>query len=114
MTPNAFADILYQRDDSGVVNITPVNRPEIKNALTIRVVMELFYAAEAFEKDPGPGWPSSPGPGRRITRTPPRGLQQRRLFQPGRTPGHQRPESARLRSDRHRPEETLSQIMGDR
>ena len=54
MTPNEFTDILYQRDDSGVVNIT-INRPEIKNALTIRVVMELFYAAETFEKDPRAG-----------------------------------------------------------
>ena len=37
-----------------MVNIT-INRPEIKNALTVRVVMELFYAAEAFEKDPRAG-----------------------------------------------------------
>jgi enoyl-CoA hydratase/carnithine racemase len=54
MTPNEFTDICYRKEDSGLVTIT-INRPEIKNALTIRVVMELFYAAEAFEKDPRAG-----------------------------------------------------------
>jgi enoyl-CoA hydratase/carnithine racemase len=54
MEPEQFTDIIYQKEDSGLVTIT-INRPEIRNALTIRVVMELFYAAEAFEKDPGAG-----------------------------------------------------------
>jgi 2-(1,2-epoxy-1,2-dihydrophenyl)acetyl-CoA isomerase len=46
-----FSSILYRRDEAGIVTVT-INRPDIKNALTLRVLLELYRAAEAFEKDP--------------------------------------------------------------
>lgn len=46
-----FTDILYQRDEAGIVTVT-INRPDIKNALTLKVLLDLYRAADAFEKDP--------------------------------------------------------------
>ena len=47
----AYKQILYEKDlDSGIVQIT-LNRPEIKNAMGILMLLDLYRAAEAFEKD---------------------------------------------------------------
>ncbi len=47
----AYKYILYDKDpDSGIVQVT-LNRPEIKNALGILMLLDLYRAAEAFEKD---------------------------------------------------------------
>jgi enoyl-CoA hydratase/carnithine racemase len=51
MDANEFDNIIYDKDDkSGIVLVT-INRPEIKNALTILVLLELYRAAELFEND---------------------------------------------------------------
>jgi enoyl-CoA hydratase/carnithine racemase len=51
MEANEFKNIVYEKDDkSGIVLVT-INRPEIKNALTILVLLELYWAAELFEID---------------------------------------------------------------
>jgi enoyl-CoA hydratase/carnithine racemase len=49
--PCDFTSIVYDLDDCGVVTIT-INRPEIRNALTLRVLLELFWAADAVAQDP--------------------------------------------------------------
>ncbi len=47
----AYKQILYEKDpDSGIVKVT-LNRPEIKNALGILMLLDLYQAAEVFEKD---------------------------------------------------------------
>lgn len=51
MEPRDFNSIAYELDDCGVATIT-INRPEIRNALTLRVLLELFWAADAVAKDP--------------------------------------------------------------
>lgn len=51
MEPKDFESILYQMDpDSGIVTVT-INRPEIRNALTLRVLLELYWAVDVFEND---------------------------------------------------------------
>jgi 1,4-dihydroxy-2-naphthoyl-CoA synthase len=51
MSAKEFNNIIYDQDDqSGIVLVT-INRPEIKNALTILVLLELHRAAELFEND---------------------------------------------------------------
>jgi len=51
MTEKNFEAILYEKDDeTGIVTVT-INRPEIRNALTLRVLLELNRAADAVEKD---------------------------------------------------------------
>lgn len=51
MTEKNFKAILYEKDnDTGIVMVT-INRPEIKNALTLRVLLELRWAADAVGKD---------------------------------------------------------------
>ena len=53
MQPRQFQDIIFEKDDqTGIVMVT-LNRPEIKNALTIRVVLELRWAVEAVSRDDG-------------------------------------------------------------
>ena len=51
MAQTEFTSILYRRDEAGIVTVA-INRPEIKNALTLRVLIDLYRAADAFEKDP--------------------------------------------------------------
>ncbi len=46
-----FSSLLYSLNDAGIVTVT-INRPEIKNALTLRVLLELYRAFDAVEKDP--------------------------------------------------------------
>ena len=46
-----FESLIYSLDEAGIVTIT-INRPEIKNALTLRVLLELYRAFDAVEKDP--------------------------------------------------------------
>ena len=51
MSAKEFNNIIYDQDDqSGIVLVT-INRPDIKNALTIFVLLELHRAAELFEND---------------------------------------------------------------
>ena len=49
--PCDFTSVVYDLDDCGVVTLT-INRPEIRNALTLRVLLELFWAADAVAQDP--------------------------------------------------------------
>ena len=51
MEVKEFKNILYEKDDgTGIVTVT-INIPEIKNALTITVLLELYWAAEAVQND---------------------------------------------------------------
>lgn len=51
MIEKNFEAILYEKnDDTGIVTVT-INRPEIKNALTLRVLLELHWAVDAVEKN---------------------------------------------------------------
>ena len=51
MDRTEFNNIIYDKNDlSGIVVVT-INRPEIKNALTILVLLELYRAADLFEND---------------------------------------------------------------
>jgi enoyl-CoA hydratase/carnithine racemase len=45
-----FKEILYQKEDNGVVTVT-LNMPKRKNALSPYTFYELFWAVEAMEKD---------------------------------------------------------------
>ena len=46
-----FKEILYEKDeDTGIVTAT-INNPRIKNALTVLVILELYWAVDAMEKD---------------------------------------------------------------
>jgi enoyl-CoA hydratase/carnithine racemase len=45
-----FKEILYQKEDNGIVTVT-LNIPKRKNALSLYTYYELFWAAEAMEKD---------------------------------------------------------------
>ena len=46
-----FTYLLYEKDpDTGIVQVT-LNRPEVKNALGILMLLDLYHAAEAVEKD---------------------------------------------------------------
>ena len=47
-----FKNINYDKDDeTGIVTVT-INRPEIKNALAVMVLYELYWAVDAVETDP--------------------------------------------------------------
>ena len=51
MKVEEFTNIIYDKDDeTGIVTVT-INRPEIKNALTILVLLELYWAVDAIEND---------------------------------------------------------------
>lgn len=43
--------VLYELDEAGIVTIT-INRPEIKNALSLWTLLELYRAFEAADNDP--------------------------------------------------------------
>lgn len=49
-----FKEILYQKEDNGIVTVT-LNMPKRKNALSPYTFYELFWAAEAMEKDDSAG-----------------------------------------------------------
>jgi enoyl-CoA hydratase/carnithine racemase len=51
MDASDFNNIIYDKDErTGIVLVT-INRPEIKNALSILVLLELNRATELFESD---------------------------------------------------------------
>ncbi|TXT60093.1 MAG: 3-hydroxypropionyl-coenzyme A dehydratase [Promethearchaeota archaeon] len=50
MQPDEFQDILYENDVNGILTVT-INRPERKNALSPRTLLELWYAVDNAEKD---------------------------------------------------------------
>jgi 2-(1,2-epoxy-1,2-dihydrophenyl)acetyl-CoA isomerase len=51
MAENKFESILYEKDsDTGIVMLT-INKPEIKNALTWQVLVELCWATDAAAQD---------------------------------------------------------------
>ena len=51
MTVDEFNNIIYDKDDeTGIVTVT-INRPEIKNALTLLVLLELYWAVDTVEND---------------------------------------------------------------
>jgi 2-(1,2-epoxy-1,2-dihydrophenyl)acetyl-CoA isomerase len=51
MDPNDFNNIIYDKDDQTGIVLVSINRPEIKNALSILVLIELYRAAEIFDSD---------------------------------------------------------------
>lgn len=51
MNVDSFKNIIYDKDDDTGIVLVTINRPEIKNALTILVLLELHQAAVAFEND---------------------------------------------------------------
>jgi len=52
MNTEDFKDILYQKDDSGLVTLT-LNTPARKNALSPVSFLEMYWALDHFEKDAG-------------------------------------------------------------
>lgn len=50
MKVEAFKEILYQKEDNGVVTVT-LNIPKRKNAMSSYTFFELFWAVEAMERD---------------------------------------------------------------
>jgi enoyl-CoA hydratase/carnithine racemase len=51
MDEKEFKEIIYDKDDeTGIVTVT-LNRPDIKNALTLLIVVELFMSAKIFDED---------------------------------------------------------------
>ena len=51
MKVDEFKNIIYDlNDEAGIVTVT-INRPEIKNALTILVLLELYWAVDTIEND---------------------------------------------------------------
>jgi 2-(1,2-epoxy-1,2-dihydrophenyl)acetyl-CoA isomerase len=51
MDTKEFNNIIYDKNnDTGIV-LVAINRPEIKNALSILVLIELYRAAELFDHD---------------------------------------------------------------
>ena len=51
MEANEFSNIIYDKDDQTGIVLVSINRPEIKNALSILVLIELYRAAEIFDSD---------------------------------------------------------------
>ncbi len=49
-----FKEILYQKEDNGIVTVT-LNMPKRKNALSPYTFFELFWAVDALEKDDSAG-----------------------------------------------------------
>ena len=52
MNPEEFKDIVYEKEDSGLVTVT-LNQPKRKNAMSLATFLELFYAVDLLEKDDG-------------------------------------------------------------
>jgi enoyl-CoA hydratase/carnithine racemase len=52
MEPRNFKEILYQKEDNGIVTVT-LNMPKRKNAVSPYTFYELYQAVEAMEKDDG-------------------------------------------------------------
>ena len=50
MKPQDFNDIIYAKDETGVVTLT-LNTPARKNALSAVTFLELFYAVDYFQAD---------------------------------------------------------------
>ena len=50
MKPQDFRDIVYAKDDAGIVTLT-LNTPGRKNALSAVTFLELFYAVDHFRSD---------------------------------------------------------------
>ncbi len=51
MTEHSFKNIIYEKDEeTGIVQIT-LNRPEIKNALTMLLLLDLYDAVEMVDQD---------------------------------------------------------------
>jgi len=51
MNVDEFTNIIYEKDaETGIVTVT-INRPEIKNALTLLVLLELYWAVDTVEND---------------------------------------------------------------
>lgn len=51
MKIDAFKNVIYEKDaDSGIVTVI-LNRPDIRNALTFSVILELYHAVDAVEND---------------------------------------------------------------
>jgi len=51
MQADEFKNIVYDMDDeTGIVTVT-INRPEIRNALSLLVLLELYWAVDAVEND---------------------------------------------------------------
>lgn len=51
MNAKEFKNIIYDKDDESGIVVVSINRPEIKNALSILVLLELHRAADLFESD---------------------------------------------------------------
>lgn len=51
MAPREYTCLLRSTDSSGITTVT-LNRPEIKNALTLRLLLELYWAFEEIKDDP--------------------------------------------------------------
>ena len=50
MKTEEFQDIIYRKEESGVVTLT-LNQPARKNALSVITILELWHAVETMEKD---------------------------------------------------------------
>lgn len=50
MKPTDFKDIIYSKDETGIVTLT-LNTPARKNALSAVTFLEMFYAVDHFESD---------------------------------------------------------------
>ena len=51
MNVDEFTNIVYEKDaETGIVTVT-INRPEIRNALTLVVLLELYWAVDNIEND---------------------------------------------------------------
>ena len=51
MNVDEFTNIIYEKDaETGIVTVT-LNRPEIRNALTLVVLLELYWAVDNIEND---------------------------------------------------------------
>ena len=50
MNPSQFREIIYRKEDNGIVTVT-LNMPKRKNALSLYTYYELYWAADAMEKD---------------------------------------------------------------
>ena len=51
MDAKEFNNIIYDKDDQTGIVLVTINRPEIKNALSILVLIELHRAAQLFDSD---------------------------------------------------------------
>ena len=51
MDATEFKNIIYDKDDQTGIVLLSINRPEIKNALSILVLLDLYRAVELFERD---------------------------------------------------------------